>query len=418
MHTLKGKLQTLSLSNDPTKGRKYINTNTNFGIISQYCFLDTYNPETDTGEQRIAQDKHVSKLRNAITNDNYTPEAFNATVPDLSMVDIDDKGNVTITLSEENKLPILNGGSRTKALETIFLEGGKTARVINDIPIPLIIQLNPEYRKQDFLNLNAGMKVNKSLIQSLEIASGRITGDKFPIFEKAKNIAKLLNANNTSPLHNKISFGETYTSHSLQASQLWTDHKASMVASLFGTSRILNVIEKDNEYFVDLFQRIYRLVGDNTDFIKAGSLLALPPDGAKGNVANWISIVNTVMYYLYFREECGQTGNCDDHILSCMKLYNETVSGDVSRIRRVRLSGGFAQKLFAPLETDPASPSGFHMGLPISFLQNTSESSLGVELLPGLHKIRKSRKKKSEHSENEPVSETKIDSDTDPKWTD
>lgn len=419
MQTLTGKLQNFNLSTDPTKGRRYLNTNINFGMLRRFFYIDQYDPETNKGEQRLAKDRHINKLKAAIASNSYTPEAFNVTVPEASLVNVDDDNNVTVVLDEKSLLPILNGGSRFRALESLYQEGSKTARMVDDLPIPLIVQLDNQYRKHDFLSLNAGMQVPKSLLQCLHIANGRVSEDKAETFRRASELIKLLNREKDSPLKGKVAFGVTSETGKLQFSQLCTDHRATLVASFFGTAKLLTAAEQSNEWFVSLLTDLYELITAKTTYADKGNLLALPPDGAKGCVANVISVANIFSHYLYLRREMtGADESIDDNtnnLLKALRVYSEPVNGDVSRKRRQLLSCGFAQNLFENMVEDDRAPIGFHFGIPISLMVHVSNSSFGVEAPPNLAPA---RGKKSDVADRvESVETSKIDSDTDPLWS-
>lgn len=382
---LKGKLKTWSLNTDDrNKGEKYFITEINYGLLRKYAHTEVYNPETNEGEQRNSKSRHINRLKNEIINENYTPQCFNLSITDLSIANIDDKGNVTIPLYEDNKLVILDGGSRFQALSNIRSENPDISKTIDMLPVPVIVYLEPNKRKQNFLNLNNGTKVNKSHLQSMQIATGRMSQNKLPIFERAKSLSILLNNNEFSPLNNMISYGNTDETGKISLSQIITDHKGSLIASLFGSSKILNAIEKSDEWFVDQFSNLYDLIKERTDYLDKGKLLVLPSDGPKGNVANWLSLLNTTLYYLYLKEQIDQSGELEDnisHIIDCAKIYNNLVDGDVSRSRRQLLSQAYAQRLFHTLESVDELPTGMHHGIPISLLILTSESGFRIELM-------------------------------------
>lgn len=378
---LSGQLRVWSLSDNPKKGKKYFHGYMSYGQFRRYVNKEVYNPIDNTGEQREAINRDVSRLKSEIANENYTPQVFNLSVTDLSIVNVDEKGNVILPLYEDNRLAIMDGGTRQSVLE-ILRKDEKYTNIVDRLPIDMLIYLDPEERKQNFINLNGGKKVNRSHIQAMQASTGRMKGSKLELFQPAMEIVKLLNNDESSPLHNKIGYGQTNETGLLQLTQVCPDHKASLVASFLGSVKILKVIEKNESWFAEQFRSIYDLFLERTDYIEAGKLLALPPDGAKGNIANWISIVNTVVYYLYLKEEINQSSELEDnasHIINCASIYNDMVSGDVSRGRRQKLSGAFAQKIFYPLESVDELPTGMHMGIPISLLINTSESSFGVE---------------------------------------
>lgn len=396
MYTLKGKLLTWSLSEDASQGEKFFLCEAKYGLLRKYVTAYVYDAITDEGEQRIANERHLGRLKSAIENRQYTPQVFNLSVTDPLQVNVDKKGNVEISLSEDNKLAILDGGTRHRALERIRASDEKYHNVVDSLPIPLIVYCEPDKRKENFSNLNNGTKVNKSHLQSLNISSGRMKADKLPRFERAKEISLLLHNSENSPLCGKISFGNTDEVGKIQFSQIATDHAGSLIASLYSSDSLLKLNDSSNEYFVQLFVQLYDLVKERTNSLDKGKLLALPPDGAKGNVSNWISVVNTTFYYLYLREQMDlsyEVGENSHQILHAMQVYDDLVAGDISRRRRQNLSQMYAQRLFSDILEQPECPTGSHFEIPISLLALTSASSFNVEVLPGLKTVRKRRHK-------------------------
>lgn len=381
---LSGKLRVWSLSNDPNKGKRYFHDYLPYREFRRYTMKEVYNPVDNTGEQREALDRDIAKMKSEIANENYTPQVFNISVTDLSIANVDDKGNVIIPLYEDNKLAIMDGGTRHTVLE-ILRQDDKYRNVIDQLPIDMLIYLDPDQRKQNFMNLNGGKKVNRSHIEAMKAATGRMRATKLEIFQPAMELVKLVNNDESSPLHSKIGYGQTNQTGLLQLTQVCADHKACLNASFYGSIKILNVIEKNINWYAEHLKSIYGLLQERTDYIEPGKLLAMPPDGAKGNVANLISLVNTTIYYLYLKKEMNQSYELEDnasHIIKCANVYNNPVNGDISRQRRILLSQGYGQKLFSEAEEDPDVPCGFHFGLPIPLLIHTSESSFGVEKMP------------------------------------
>lgn len=396
---------TWTLNNDdPSKGEKFFQTVLPYGIFRQFVFADIYDANTDTGEQRVAGVRHLGKLRSAIEQGNYTPQVFNAAIVDISQADIDKKGNISFPLSKENKLAILDGGTRFRALEKIRSAKEEYEKTVDNLPIPLLVYFQPEKRKRDFMNLNNGTKVNKSHLQSLEIASGQIKEDRKLFFERAKELSLLLNNSESSPLKDKVTYGNTEDTGRLQFSQLATDHSGSLIASLYGTGKLLNLDDSTNEQYIQLFSDLYELIKERTDIISPGKLLSLPPDGAKGNISNWISIVNTTFYYLYLKQQIYESYKLmdnDNHIISCLQVYDDFVAGDISRRRVQTLSQLYAQRLFSEILKEDECPTGSHFGIPIALIALTSHSCFHIEKLPGLKTIRRPRSKKNEIADEE-----------------
>ena len=395
MQSLKGKLLTWSLNQDnPTEGDKFFQTTVKYGVFRKYVFSDVYNPETNDGEQRVGGERHLSRIRSAIENGDYTPQTFNASILDISQANIDNSGNIEFPLSENNKLALLDGGTRFRALEKIRSSKEKYQQPIDNLPVPLLVYFQPEKRKRDFANLNAGQRVNRSHLESLNIAAGRVKAAKQKFKEQAKELSLLLNSNEDSPLYNKITFGNTDDTGRVQFSQLVTDHSSALITSLYTARRLLKLEDKTNEDYVKLFIDLYDLAKERTDTTSKGKLLALPPDGAKGNVNNFVSVVNCTLYYLYLQKQIDNSDELSDnsnHIISSLRVYDNLVAGDIGMRRRQNLSQMYAQKLFSEILQVDECPTGSHFGIPIALIAMTSHGTFNVEALPGLKRSRKSK---------------------------
>lgn len=212
-HKLTGKLRVFSLNTDnPSVGEKYFTAETTFGVFRKYATTYLYDPLSNEGEQRVAKDRHFNNIKNAIAGTgiegviSYTPQCFNVSVTDLSIINVDEKGNVTLPLYEDNKLAILDGGTRFAVLEQLRSDE-KYRQIVDNLPIPLIVYIEPEKRKQAFLNLNNGTKVNLSHLQVMKIVDKKMDSKKQEQFDRAKIIVDLLMNNEDSPLHDLITYG-------------------------------------------------------------------------------------------------------------------------------------------------------------------------------------------------------------------
>src|ERR1700723_2883826 len=106
-----GKRQTWDITGGQKEGRSYITVDSNIGTLLEYTQVCTYDVNTSFGEQRDQVERHVKKLRSEISNYNYTPTAFNASVSDASRVS-EENGLVKISLDKEHKLNLIDGGHR------------------------------------------------------------------------------------------------------------------------------------------------------------------------------------------------------------------------------------------------------------------------------------------------------------------
>lgn len=409
---LKGKLNTFGLTDDPAEGRKYLNVDINYGLLRSYFDKRVYDPFTGEGEQRVARDRHVSKLRSDISTGEYTPTAFNACVRSLEQINVEGR-NVVVDLDENNKLVLLDGGSRMAALELLRQEGDvKLARKVDNLPIPIIIYLDPTLAKKDFLHLQLGLPVSRSQIQAMRIEQGHVNGEKYEYFLTSKKIAELLHKHDNSPIKDQVNFGHV-VGGKFAFNALISDRVRDIAMSLFGTAKVLVAAEKDEQYFLEKWNWLINFAKANSSCTDEKKLLQL--DGAKGCIHNWIGVTNIWMYYLYLREISHPTASDEEQLREAFRVYESDIAGDLSSARKCTLIGAFTQRLFSELVEDESMMTGFHCGIPLTLLVLMGKgTAFGVENPPNLSS--RNKKNPPEQLVAEPVEKTTLDSDTDIEW--
>ncbi len=375
-----GRLQVWDLSGEVSQGRKYININVNFGLLRQFFEPVPYDVFTGQGEQRIATKKRTNKLRKAFSDSEYTPTVFNACVTSLDQVEVDGR-EVTITLDDTEKLPLLDGNGRLAALLEIGGDKAETARTVDNQPIPLMIYLEPDKRKDDFINLNVGVNVHKSHLLSMQLDGGRLSDDKQYVYFEARELAKLLHLQPAGPFFDLVSFGAE-ESGVLALHVLTTHRKSNLICSLFSTAKILQAASLDREYFVETLKWLWELIQKKTECATKGKLLCIPPNGPKGAASLLVGAANVWTYYLYVNNRTVPNKKDLTALRGSLEVFNDEVNKELSEQRRRLLMQAFTQNLFHEIAEDPESPVGMHFGIPISLLVVSSASSFGVEAPP------------------------------------
>ncbi len=415
--SLRGKIQQFNLSGIENDGRSYINTNVNYGTLRTYFTAYQYDASAGTGEQRESPLRHVNKLRGVVINKCYTPTSFSASVLPDSQITIKGK-DVEIQLSEQNKLPLIDGNCRFNALESIRKEGGSTERKIDNLPIPLLIYLQPENRKKDFININAGLTVNRSHILCLKLDDGIADPVKLPYLLAARKLAKKLNDEPHSPFHNQIKFAAQGCAP-IAFSNIVTDRKSDLLNSLFFSAKLIELFGKNDVWFIEKINLVYGLITSKTNCATEGKLLCLPPNGPKGAANLFIGVVNQFCYYLYLHDREKETKKDTDLLVKSLEeIYDENVNGDLGSTRRQLLSHNFGQLLFNSINVDSDSIHGCHFGIPISLLVSTSPSCFGVEPPPKSieEKPRRGRPSKVAPVIEEATEAKLVESDTDTEF--
>lgn len=425
MLEISGKRQTFDLTGEaPARGRSYILVDLNFATLRKFFKSNTYDVISQTGEQREPIQKRVNHLRNEISNENYTPASFAASIisEDQAVVTYGkgkdkDKAFVTVTLDENKKLALLDGGQRFTALEILANDKPETARKVDNLPIPLILHLNPEKRKTDFINLNAGCPINRSQLLNMKLDQGLVDPKKTPYFKNARKLALHLHKSEDSPFHRLITFDGSSIAP-LSFSAIATDRKGDGITTLFYSSKILEAAEKSESWFYEQVNFVDDFIKKNTVCGEEGNLLCV--NGARGCSNLMLGVINQWCYYLYLHSR-DKVKPVDIKVLKDgLKQFEQPVAGNLSSTRRKNLMRDFAQILFESIADDADSPIACHFGIPLGLLILTSASSFGVENppVPLTEKKGRGRKSKVQPKAESVQPSNVLMSDTDEEWHD
>lgn len=406
--------------------RKFCNLTLNYGLIRQHFKPEQYDIHSGKGEQRGAIKRRVMKLKKELINHNFTPDTIHACAMDEHFKDNGD-GTATITFTD-NPLATINGFQRCAALEKIRQEGNQALqRLVDNLPWPVVVSLNPEKRKTDFLNLNNGFSVSRAHMLQLAMDTNTVDQKYAKYFKTARTIALSLNDDVESPLCDLIQFDQTSTLPPLNASVLMTNRKTDQIMSFFGSARIIEIFSKDDKWFTDLFKQSYDIIIDNSSAGNTGMLLALPDDNSgkyKAGASFLIGIVNQLAYYMFLKKTDVLNPVGKKAFIKAISVFDEEVAGDTSSKRRATLMREFAQSLFEEIVEDENGKIAGHFGIPYPLVVFFSPGSFGVDSpgKPVSVRVKKPRKKKA----SVPKVDTKetvvaeptvtVDSDTDPEW--
>lgn len=438
-NTMENKITTKYHSFDLSGGaitnaaRRFCLITLNYGLIRQHVEADIYDIETGKGEQRKGIERRVKQLRKAIVNHKLTPAPIEVCALPEHIESIDGD-NITLKFNGVT-MPLLNGLQRIEALESVRDEGGPGSareRLVDNLPFPVIVHLDPDRRKEDFLNLNNGFPVSKSHILQLKIDTGTVDIRSAPYLKRARDIAIKFHNNEESPFYNIIEFDQT-TSASLNGGVLMTERRTDQIMSLFGSARLMELYSKDVNWFSDIFHKIYKIIKDNTKAFDEDYLLELPDQNGgkyKSGASFLIGIVNQIVYYLYLNKKEYIDKNSEKLLIKSALVFESFVDGDTSSKRRATLMREFAQTLFKDFLVENTKFSS-HEKIPLTLITFFSPGCFGVET-PSVPKqptqtVKKGKKKKdvvkvavAEFQVSDIIQGTavvKADSDTSPDWT-
>jgi hypothetical protein len=291
------------------------------------------------------------------------------------------------------------------SLEEIRSNSTTTQRLVDNLPIPLIIQLNPENRQIDFINSQAGKNVKRSHILAMRIDKGLLVAAKLNYSNIAYDIAKRLNTDEASPFKDLINFGAVGAAP-LQLHVLMSDRKDSLLCSLFGAAKILADAEQTIDWYMQQFVWLYNYVDRETNCMKRGNLLETP-FGPKGCATLFLGVLNSWLFYMV-ANALDEPVTSDVALLkNALALFSFPVNGDLSRKHRQTLMGGFAQNLFREMASDEECNVRCVGGIPVALQVKTSPSCFALDALP---------KEISKEFSNYAIGSMRLPTDTDPLY--
>lgn len=417
---LEAKKNVWDLNGDGKNKRAYMQMGLNFGLYRTLVKSDIFDPAKSTGEQREIVKNRVNKLRKAIVSNKYTPTTFNAVI-NKQKVEMNGK-NAIIYVEPTDQLSLLDGGQRTEALNQLRAESPKMARLIDNLPVPLLIYLDPEHRQADFINLQDRLPVNGSHMTALKVLGQDFDAKLLPLMELARDIALAMYGDALNPFYKKIKFSSS-SGAPIELKSILSAGASDLSYSLVGAAKILEKSGKTAKWYSDLMTELYTAVlEEGPDALNLGKLLCLPPEGKKGSVSSWINITNVIAYRLFLRNQDDLTEADKEIALDAISdVYDEKIEGDYSTVRKRTLAGNFTVAAFHDMADDEDCEFGFHFGCVLPLVLLWGSSCLNIERLAPIGSKKKDRKPKktksvelsSENDEIDDIANIINESDTD-----
>lgn len=392
--TISGTTQVWQIGDN--KARKYVNLQTTYGNLRKLCKVEVYDGKN--GEQRPVNKPWATTLKKEMISGKFVPAAFYASVindEDVTYTTTD-RGTKADIRFDNGVLALTDGSHRNNVLES--LRGTYVSeRIIDNLPVTMMVNLEAENRVHDFLKYNAGREVNATHMLNLKIDTGDI-GDP-EVHEMARSMANELNEHINSHLNNSIDIlGGGSAPLTLKVAI--NSHKSEQPMSLYGTALICRQYEKDVDWGVSQVVEAWQILSEmNPELVKAGGSLCPPPAGKKRPANMIIGMANALAYRLFLLKE----EKCSDEEVGLFSAAASTVFGGVdnlgnSETQRILL-GNFVDELLTDVRDEAETGerelfTGFHDGLPISLGQLFSMAAFGRESLPKPLKTKKTKEVK------------------------
>jgi hypothetical protein len=412
--------------------RRFINVNMTFLQLLKYTKIEVYSAITNLGEQRDADKNHVKRLKKAMLKGEFTPCAMSAGLRQSHTNDckIDhDTKKVILKLDPSNPIPLTDGGHRTRALKEIWDEGDVAVkRKVESCTFPVTIQLDSAYVSQDFLHLQEGLKMDKSHLASLKMASDNYTGEQKQIMNLGKQVLLQLHHNDQSHLFGQIKFSSSDASPFGWESLLkfsGSDLSTSMVT---GCRLYIKYKQEDVNLLVNCYTQAYqalRRYGTTETMTIGGAEITEPVilmekkllrpmilSGTKGGSRLIVGLGNCLAFRkIYLREQQITPADMEHLARSAEAVLDAHADGNMNTARLRTEMGRFAREYFSDLQ---GSDMVFRDGVPDILCVETGNSTWGIDVE---RKPDSTPPQPSEVDEGiETVDGPNGSSDTDPEW--
>ncbi len=231
--TIVGNIQCWNLGDTPDTAEEYITVNTNYGSARQLTKPYLFSAQSGEGEQRENKKPRVRHMKNVISNFQYTPTVWYAGVREDHKITKKD-GRVEIEISPELPLPLTDASHRRTSLEEMRLSGSNLGRKVDNLPVTLIIHLDPKKTKRNFINLQDSAKVDTGQLLTMKITNGEIKKAQSEGYKTALEIAKTLHTTSSSHLYRLVKFDSQ--SSGMAFKSLAQPGKSDLATSLYGTA--------------------------------------------------------------------------------------------------------------------------------------------------------------------------------------
>lgn len=388
-----------------SKTRRYAVITLPFNLICEVMEVRPFNGATGSGEQRVEKTPHVRNLGAAILDGSFTPTAWSANLPsDLqSSLQIDNhKETYRLELNDGKMLSQTDGGHRRASL--LRLRDGAVKRLtdekqrpspdaqviaeselliddINNLPITCLLYLDGS-PQVDFVNLQRGVAVDKSTMFVLETLGCQYDD---PAYKMAIQLATSLHVDKGSPFCGNIKL-DSGSKCWLPISTLAARGASDLSTSLIGLANVGIACGMQPSKLVSCVTRIYKVLGGKyPELLEAGKpLTPIKNRGTLGASTMWVGLGILLAY-------SAQSEALDAHAEELAEsafevLRDEEIQGSFTSVDKRKYVGRLAQHYFTGREDN--FEEGFHDGIPLGLLLQTSATSYAVS------KLNKSQKEK------------------------
>jgi hypothetical protein len=391
------------------KPRFWVTAEMTYRDAKRIIKIDRYNAENDKGIQRAGIESWQNQLSKKMDGGEFTPNPWAAGVLKSHLKDvgpIEAGKTIKLVVSPRNPLISLDGQQRQGAMEKLLkkAEGdAEKTKAILDSYITFPVYLDHQYTYADFLNLQYGRPVDASHMLSMQLAHDKVDEKKKPYLMLAKETAKLVDDNESSPFSGKIKF-DSSDDAPLALKAVTTLGGSDISTSFGGGAKLALKFEKDAAWLANMYVSAYQAIikhGSKDEVeseleektAKVPTLLRkgkmLYTKGKKGSLSLHIGIGNMLAYRMA-RLGRDEVKPADAKLfVECLEdIFDMEVDGNLSGPDKRRIMGRFVDRYFGDLarrteedETDKKKLDCYTNGSmfwPTELVDLLSKSSLGV----------------------------------------
>jgi hypothetical protein len=349
-----------------------------------------YDAHTGLGEQRVAKPAQVKSLRLAMRKGEFTPTDWAANVPPELQGRVDrDGGLFSLELPDGKTLPLTDGGQRRSALLGLIEEqedrlanstspadqeeAGAILDELSALPITTTVYLDGT-PQLDFLNLQKGERVERTLILALELETEQIEDNSYFL---ARTVASLLLKDHASPFYGQIKM-DAKSRGLIPLSTLFAAGSSDQGVSLIGLARVGALFNLNEKRLAALFPVIRNVLRERCDgIINAGFPLTLPErGGTKGSATMLVGLAVCLAYRMGVEKQLTPPpALLADLAWAADKTLYEPIQKTFSAATKRQYLGRFAREFFKDQGVE------MHEGVPLGLCEVLSATSFGLSPL-------------------------------------
>ena len=378
--------------------RKYISGSAKYKDLRPFIYSEPYSDVKNVGEQRNLIKSRANYIKIKMLEGKFSPCPITIGTRDPHrnniVVDTNSK-TATVTVNNNELLPVLDGFHRITALDFIRSSGDAVMKdIVDNLYITYLLYLDGSPRS-DFVNLQDRAPVSKDHLLSIKISDNLIDKKTALYFKVAKQTAEILNKKNDNCFHNLIRFDSKSGPLPLSLNSLCRKSASEIAFSLYGGAKIAITHKKDAKWIANCILTAYRAIKRDKiskNALSPANVICPKPEGTRAGSTFIIAIGNMLAARLMLEEKDEPS---DEDLKKLVRAVEKTLivasKGNTSADSKRNLLGLFAREFFSDMQEYVNGPDDedldtdtsimFHDDIPVTLIILLSSSTFNVRKL-------------------------------------